>query len=96
MIVGIVQVHVRIAIVAIDVRGVTEWMMGQYFSAAQSQPVPHVIASPTQLWVQKLEDDPSDFLLNAKPVEERSWYGSLGTTQGGYSPLGRIVAEKNL
>ena len=96
MIVGIVHVHVRIAIVAVDVGGVTEWMMGQYFSAAQSQPVPHAVASPTQLWVQELEDDPSDFLLHSKPVEERSWYGSLGTTQGSYSPIVRMVAEKNL
>lgn len=35
----------------------------------------------------KSYDGLSGFFLDAKPVEERSWYGSLGTTQGGYSPL---------
>jgi len=36
----------------------------------------------------------SNFFFHAKPVEERSWYGSLGTTQGCYSPLERMIAKK--
>jgi len=73
--------------------------MEQYFPAAQSQPVPHAVASPTQLWVQELEDDPSGFLLHSKPVEERSWYGSpvpggYALVRGGYSPLGKDSSRK--
>lgn len=44
----------------------------------------------------KSYDGLSGFFLDAKPSEERSWYGSLGMTQGSYSPLGGIVAEKNM